>query len=351
MRPVASAFLRSLRSYGKLLSLWVFTICLLGMTPTFSQAQEVSILVSADFPPYHHAVRGFRDHLPSSFEVTTYQMKGDVLEGREMATRIRASHADVILAVGLKAALVAKLEIIDTPIVFCLVLNPAAYGLPTPNMVGIQLRVPSNQQLETIQLVLPAVKTIGLVYDPDQSAQFVLQAQQAAHTLGLSLVTRTISSPTDLPSTLRTFLPEIDVLWLIRDSTVITKASIPFILETTLEYRRPVFGFSAGLAQHGAIATVSVDYVELGRQAGTVANTIIEQGGLFAQSRQPLMAPRHTQLALNLGTSHFLGLAPNPKIVQLASAVFGGPGAFAKRALPEEADGHLDSTSETFLLP
>lgn len=351
MRPVASAFFRSLRSCGTRLPLWAFTLCLLGMTPTFSLAQEVSILVSADFPPYHQAVRGFRDHLPSSSEVTTYQMKGDVLEGREMAIRIRASHADVILAVGLKAALVAKLEIVDTPIVFCLVLNPADYGLPTSNMVGIQLRVPSDKQLGTIQSVVPAVKTIGLVYDPDQSAQFVSQAQQAAETLGLSLLTKKISSPTDLPETLRRFLPEIDVLWLIRDSTVITEASIPFILETALEYRRPVFGFSAGLAQHGAIATVSVDYVELGRQAGTVAKTIIQNGGVFAQPLHPLMAPRHTQLALNLGTSRFLGLAPNPKIVQLASAVFGGSGALAKRALPEEADGHLDSTSETFLLP
>lgn len=108
-----------------------------GVVPSLGATHEVVILVSADFPPYHQAVRGFLAQIPSSSVVATYQMKGDTLQGRVMAKRIRASDATVVLAVGLKAALVARLEIIDTPVVFCLVLNPTEYGLPTSNMVGI----------------------------------------------------------------------------------------------------------------------------------------------------------------------------------------------------------------------
>lgn len=189
--------------------------------------------------------------------------------------------------------------------------------------------MPSDEQVRSIQSIIPSVKTIGLVYDPDHSSVFVSQAQEDAQILGVSLVTRKISRTTDLPNVLRTFLPEIDVLWLIRDATVITEESIPFILETALSYHRPVFGFSEGLAQHGALAAISVNYVELGWQAGAIAGGIIRDKSPSAPLGQ-LITPRRTQLALNLGTSHFLGIPPSPKIVQLATAVFGGSSALAK---------------------
>ncbi len=328
----------------------VLTALLTSLTPSFGYAQEVAVVISADFPPYHQAVRGFRSQIPSSSEVTTYQMNGDMLQGREMAKRIRASEPTVVLAVGLKAALVAKLEIVDTPVVFCLVLNPADYGLPTSNMVGIDLRVSGIQQLRTIQSIVPSTKTIGVIYDPDHSDGFVSQAHSAAQALGLSLQSQTISDSTELPDTLRALLPKVEVLWLIRDSTVITEASIPFILETALSYHRPVFGFSSGLAQHGAIAAMSVDYVKLGQQAGGVAQSLITGHGL-SPALPSLLPPRDTQLALNLGTSHFLGIVPNPKVIQLAAAIFGGPEALAQREESEGVESSLDPGTNMFPLP
>ena len=39
-----------------------------------------------------------------------YDLQGDMAKGRNLARRIRASDANVVLAVGLKAALAAKLK-------------------------------------------------------------------------------------------------------------------------------------------------------------------------------------------------------------------------------------------------
>ena len=133
----------------RLLFQGVLFVFFVTTTPTLSSAHEIAILISADFPPYHQAAQGFTSHLPTETTFTTYQLKSDLLEGREMAKRVRASSPDLVLVVGLKAALVAKLEIIDIPTVFCLVLNPEDYGLPASNMVGIQLRVSSQDQLQT----------------------------------------------------------------------------------------------------------------------------------------------------------------------------------------------------------
>ncbi|GJL53437.1 MAG: ABC transporter substrate-binding protein [Nitrospirales bacterium] len=323
---------------------------LVAVTPSLGLAHKISVLVSSDFAPYHQAIQGFTSQLPAETEIDTYQLKGKILEGREMAKRVRASASDVVLAVGLKAALVAKLEIIDIPTIFCLVLNPEDYGLPTPNMIGIRLRVPSDEQLQSLRSIIPSARTVGLLYDPGKSTRFVTQARKAAQQLGLSLVTREMTRTSDLPTTLRKLLPQIDVLWLVRDSTVITEASIPFLLETALEFRKPVFGFSSGLAQHGATASMSVNYEEVGRQAGGIAKDTLRTGEI-ALSASRLIAPRRTRLALNLGISRFLGLSPNPQVVQLADSVFGGSSALAQREHEQAPSSLQDITQETTLTP
>ncbi len=329
----------------------VFLLTILATTlPSLGSAHEVAILISSDFSPYHQAVQGFTSQLPAETELTSYQLKGDVLQGREMAKRVRASSADVVLAVGLKAALMAKLEIVDIPTIFCLVLNPEDYGLPTSNMIGIRLRVPSNEQLRSILSIVPSAQKIGLLYDPDKSQRFVKQAKIDAQTFDLSLVAQEVSSTSDLPNQLRILLPKVDVLWLFRDSTVITESSIPFLLETALEFRKPVFGFSSGLAQHGATASMSVNYVEVGQQAGKIAKDMLVTGK-FARTASRLIPPHSTQLALNLGTSRFLGLSPSSEVVQLANSVFGGSSGFAQLERTHESEANIDNPQETFLIP
>ncbi len=325
-------------------------VCFTVTIPTLSVAHEIAILVSADVSPYHQAVQGFTSQLPPDTEFTSYQLKGDTLQGREMAKRVRASGADVVLAVGLKASLAAKLEIIDIPTIFCMVLNPEDYGLPTSNMVGIRMRVSGKEQLRTLLSIVPSAKTIGVLYDPEKSRKFVEQARKDAQTLDLSLVAQAVMSTSDLPNTLRTLLSKIDVLWLFRDPTVITETSIPFLLETALKYHKPVFGFSSGLARHGATASMSINYVELGHQASELAKQILRTGEL-SPTMPKLLSPQRTHLALNLGISQFLGLSPNPQVVQLADSVFGGSSGFAQAGHTQESVSSIDNSSNTVLIP
>ena len=100
---------------------WV-VLCLgifLGLS-CITSAKEVAILKSADISAYSEAITAFKSALPQSFQVNPeYDLKGDMAKGQNLAKRIRTSNATVVLAVGLKAALVAKLEILDIPVIFC----------------------------------------------------------------------------------------------------------------------------------------------------------------------------------------------------------------------------------------
>ena len=308
----------------------------IGMaSPWTGSAQEIAVLTSADLPVYVKAVQGFQAALPSHITVTEYQFQGDPIRGRQMATRAHASNPDVVLAVGLKAALAAKVEIVDSPVIFCMVLNPQEFGLPSRNMTGILMQVPPSQQLASLQTSLPSARHVGLLFDKAKSAAFVAQAHHDARRLGITLRTSLVTQPEDVPQALHALLTQVDALWLIRDHTVVNQNSFQFIMDTALELNTPVFGFSSGLLRYGAFASLSLDYERLGRQAAHLALNVIKNAK--PTNRPQLVAPDYVSLALNLNAADFLGLTPTTQALRVASELFGGPGTVAAASPLEES--------------
>lgn len=305
---------------------WVCAIlplvpCCLLLVIGFSspaQAADVAILKSSDISAYNQAIAGFKAALPAGTNFVEYDMQGDVAKGRKQAQRIRASDAALVLAVGLKAALVAKLEIIDIPVIFCMVLDPGKHDLKAPNMTGLLLEVPIERQLATLRTVLPAAKRVGVLYDPEKTGPFVEEARRRAKGFGLHLVSKTVTSEKEVPSALRGLVSEVDTLWLVPDSTVLTEDSLRFLLNTSMEASIPVLGFSPDLVKSGALVGLSVNYEDIGRQGGALARSILNGKG-----RSPALAPpERLRMSLNLKTARFLGITVPPEIVAQADDVY-----------------------------
>lgn len=296
-------------------------------------AAEVAIFKSADVAYYNQAIQAFRETLPSNTAITEYNLEGNLARGREIATSLRATPPTLVLAVGLKAALAAKVELIDTPVVFCLVLNPESHGLPTPNMTGVLMRVPPATQLASIQTLAPHARRIGLLYDPRRTGALILESERAARKLGLQLITVPVDNPSDVPEALSKVLATIDLFWLLQDQTVITETSMDFIVQATLEAKVPMFGFSPTLVQQGALGALVIKARDIGWQAGHLATAIL-QGG--SPSKQPLQDPAQPRLALNLNSAEYFGLGPSKEILRLATLLFGGSGAVAQQEMPKD---------------
>ncbi|MBX3304115.1 MAG: ABC transporter substrate-binding protein [Nitrospira sp.] len=311
----------------------VLLLGVLALSASTVSAAEIAIFKSADVAYYNQAIQAFRETLPPNTAIAEYSFKGNLIRGREIATSLRAAPPALVLAVGLKAALAAKLELVDTPVVFCLVLNPESHGLPAPNMTGILMRVPPTTQLASIQTLAPHARRVGLLYDPSRSGELIAESERAARKLGLQLITVPVENPSDVPGALRRLLPTIDLFWLLQDQTVITEDSMDFIVQTTLETKVPMFGFSPTLVQQGALGALVINARDIGRQAGHLATALL-QGG--SPSRQPLQDPAQPQLALNLNSAEYFGLGPSKEILRLATLLYGGPGAVAQRELPKD---------------
>ena len=294
--------------------------CLLAFPTTDpAGAAEVAILKSADLAAYNQAVAGFKAAMSPSTTFLEYDMQGDVARGQKLARKIRDSDAMLLLAVGVKAALVAKLEIVDIPVVFCMVLDPAKHDLKAPNMTGIRLEIPIERQLRTMRSVLPSMKRIGVLYDPEKTVHLVEEARLLSKSMGLELVVKQVNTEKEVPPALRALLSQVEALWLVPDSTVLTEDSLKFVLGTALDFNVPVIGFSSELVRSGALLGLSVSYEDVGRQAGLLAKKILSDQ---AQPFTTTFPPERLRLALNLKTARFLGIVIPAEVVDNADELY-----------------------------
>ena len=278
--------------------------CVLFCTHVAS-ATDIIVLKSSDIAAYNQAITGFKATLPSGIVLSEYDLQGDLEKGRKLARKIRASDPALVFAVGLKAAKAAQLEIVDIPVVYAMVLDPAKYGFNTPNMTGILMEVPMERQLAVIRALLPRLTRVGTLYDPSKTASLIEEAKRLLKPQGSEFVPIPIDSERDVPGALRSLLPSIDALWLVPDSSVLTDESLRFILNTALEEHVPVIGFSREFARSGALLCLSVNYSDIGRQAGQLTLRILD--GHVSLPAKPL-PPDRIELSLNRKTAKFLDI-------------------------------------------
>jgi putative tryptophan/tyrosine transport system substrate-binding protein len=300
---------RSRRSL-RLLHVWLAAFTLIAVScsvPTQAHAAgvEIAILRSSDLKAYNDAIEGFKAAAPGGTIYTEYDLRGDLERGKQLARKIRASDSALVVAVGLKAALAAKLEIVDIPVLYMMILDPLKHRLTADNMTGVLLDIPTDRQLKIMRAFLPTLRRIGMMYDPDKSAPKLKEAASRASAYELRVQGFPVEHEKEVPQQLRTLLSESDALWLIPDSTVLTDESIRFILESAVAKQVPVVGFSSEFTRLGALLSMSVDYGEVGREAGLLAKRILN-----GEQRLPLtpVSVQRIRITVNQKTARYLGV-------------------------------------------
>jgi putative ABC transport system substrate-binding protein len=281
-------------------------------------AQGVVVLKSSDIEPFNQALAGFLADCDN--RIAAYNLQGSERRKRRIIKRIIEDKPKIILAIGSLAAQVAKESVQDTPVVFCMVSNPHKYGLVGENVVGISLDIPFETQFATYKLLLPTLRTIGVIYDPDKTGAMITDAQAMADSLGFKLLAMPVASQKEVPAAFRSMLGRIDALWMVPDDTVVTQESFKFLLLETFENNLPFLTVSDIFVEVGALASLSPDYTDVGRQGCQLARKI-ESGRLHPEDANTL-PPAKVNLAINLKTASKIGLAFSSEIIQSANKVY-----------------------------
>ena len=292
-------------------------LCALGVSE--SAAMDIAILQSSDISAYREAIAGLKATGPIGATYTEYDAQGDLELGKKLARKLRASNASVVVAVGLKAALAAKVEIVDVPIVYMMVLDPLKHQLTSANMTGTLLEIPFDRQVKIMRIFLPTLHQAGMLYDPSKNASRVKNAVEQAGIFDVQVKGLPVESEKDVPQQLRTLLSDVEALWLIPDSAVLTNESIPFILESALARHIPVIGFSPEFTRLGALLSMSINYGDVGRDTGLLVKRILNGEGLLPLNPVPI---ERLKITVNLKTARFLGMTFSREVMGLIDETY-----------------------------
>lgn len=288
------------------------------LTPARAKAQTVAVIKSHDIEPFNKALAGFTAACPDP--ITEYNLRGSESGKKEIIKHIIAGKPRFVLAIGALAARVAKEEIHDIPVIFLMVANPRKHSLEGKNIAGIALEIPVERQFAAYKSLAPTIRTIGVIYDPEKTGATVTEAGGVAEKLGLKLLASPVASQKQVPAALRSMLGKIDALWMVADDTVVTPESFKFLTLTAFENNLPFMAVSDIFVEVGALASLSPDYADIGRQACQLVTEIAS--GRLSLGKVNIFPPAKVNLAVNLKTAVKIGLTLSPEIMKSASKVY-----------------------------
>ena len=195
-----------------------------------------------------------------------------------------AQNYDMIVAIATPAAssAVAAAEDKDIPVVFCAVSDPMSIGLvesmekPGFNCSGTSDVLDMAAQVKLIRAMQPDVKKIGVLYTTSEANSITQLGllEEAAKAYGIEIIASGIQNDADIPAAATALAAKVDCFNNFTDNKVVNNLSV--VLEATNAAGIPVYGSEIEQVKNGCLASVSIDYVALGKVTGNMAADALE---------------------------------------------------------------------------
>ncbi len=247
---------------------------------------KIGINQLVQHPALDAATEGFKQAFADAgvtVDFNEQNANGEQATALTIAQQFAGDDLDLALAVATPAAQATASVLTDIPLLFTAVTDPVEAQLvesmevPGGNITGTSDAAPIEEQLELLKAIVPDAKTIGIVYASGEvnSQVQVDQAIAAAGPLGLEVETRSITTVNDIQQAADS-LGDVDAFYVPTDNMVV--AGIGALVRVAEDKKIPVIAAEAGTVEGGAVATIGIDYTELGRQTGQMALRILQDG-------------------------------------------------------------------------
>jgi putative ABC transport system substrate-binding protein len=280
-------------------------------------APRVLIVQSENLPQYTLATQAFKTATPQA-ETVVVRVDDPIDKAREKIRRAAELIApDAVFALGAQAAVLAKRELPQVPMVFAMVMDWRRHGLDRSGTAGVALEMPVDDLLTRYKLMLPDLNRIGLIYSSAMSDTFIESARAAAQRLNIELAEEPVSAPDQVAGAYRRLRRDIDAVWMIPDPGVVTRDNFAFLAHRTRNDDIAFLAFSENFVRAGALMSVTPSYATMGSQAAALV------GRLLRDSQQQLIVqnPLGSRLVVNAATARAVGLSLNATVLAMADAV------------------------------
>jgi len=280
---------------------------------------HIGVIQIVEHPALDGARQGFIDVLGENGYVegenVTYDIQiaqGDMSTANTIAQKFDSQKLDLILAIATPTAQAVANVIDDTPILITAVTDPVDAGLvetaekPNTNVTGTSDMQPMDKQFDLIRKFVPDAKNIGVVYNAGE-ANSVLQvnmAKEIADELGMTLIEASADTSANVLQAAQSLAGRVDAIYVPTDNTVVS--AIESVIIVAEDNDIPLIVGEEGGVRAGSLATVGIDYYELGRQTGRMALKIIK--GEAQAETMPVETQEDTRLIINANAAKAMGV-------------------------------------------
>ncbi len=170
----------------------------------------------------------------------------------------------------------------DVPVIYTAVTDPIAAelakedGTPVGEVTGTSDKLPVTEQLAMIREILPDAKKIGIMYSTSEvnSLSTLEEYKEAAPEYGFEIVESGVSTTADVPLAADQLVEKVDCINNLTDNTVVSALQV--VLDAAGKKGIPVFGSEIEQVKVGCLASVGLDYIELGKQTGRMAAKVLK---------------------------------------------------------------------------
>jgi putative ABC transport system substrate-binding protein len=252
------------------------------------------------------------------FDIVTLDAHGDTSALATIFQNEKSKKTDIIVPIATPAAQSAK-AVFDgakTPIVFAAVSNPVAAGLTGPDakyITGVSNNIPADRIVKLISDFQPNYKKIGFLYTSSEtnSVSTIKVAKDYCSKNGVAFEDVAIATLTDLPAALNTLLGKgVDALYTGNDNTI--ASAMPTYTDLAYAKGVPIYCGADSMVADGGLATIGVDYVQLGKQ---VAAMVVKVANGAAPSSLPYETLSDYAKFVNLQAADKLKLTLSPAVL------------------------------------
>lgn len=288
---------------------------------------KIGINQLVQHPALDSATEGFKeafDEAGVNVEWDEQNANGEQGTALTIAQQMASADLDLALAVATPAAQAMAQNIADIPLLFTAVTDPVEAELvdslekPGANVTGTSDAAPMDQQLELLTQIVPDARTVGIVYASGEvnSQVQVDQFTEAATPMGLEVTTQTVTTVNEIQQAVDA-LGDVDAIYVPTDNMVVS--GISSLVQVAEQKQIPVIAAESGTVEGGAVATIGIDYKELGRQTGEMALRILQDGADPAE--MPVESATEFTYVVNEAAAEAMGVTIPEEILAEAEKV------------------------------
>ncbi|MDR1569613.1 MAG: ABC transporter substrate-binding protein [Oscillospiraceae bacterium] len=291
-------------------------------------AIKIGIIQLVQHPALDASCQGFLDALKDGGYVDGENIAVDFQNGQgdqsnlaTIADRFVSNQSDLILAIATPAALAVAGKTTDIPILATAITDFVEARLvesnevPGTNVSGTTDMAAIDDQIGLIVKLVPEAQTIGVMYNSGE-VNSVVQAELAKASIearGLTYVEVTVTNSNEVQQGAERLMKECDAVYLPTDNVL--ASSMPIVYGVSVEAKKPVICGESGMVSGGGLATIGINYYNLGYQTGEMAIRLFEDETLDV-SAMPIESQTEYDYSINATVAAEIGLTIPDDLVE-----------------------------------